>query len=256
MKRLLLTALEEFPFVQPGDDIPGLISSSLTANHLDLQSGDVLVIAQKIVSKAEGRYRNLLEVIPSENAFKLSHMTGKDPRFVELVLQESRSVLRAKSGTLIVEHRLGFICANAGIDHSNVDGHGNSSEDTVLLLPENPDISADRIREKMEKESGCKLGVMIIDSHGRSWRMGIVGVTIGFSGIPGLVDMRGHKDLFGYELKVTQVAAADELAASASLLMGQADESLPVIHTRGFPYPLRDSSFRELIRPSDQDLFR
>jgi coenzyme F420-0:L-glutamate ligase/coenzyme F420-1:gamma-L-glutamate ligase len=175
---------------------------------------------------------------------------------VQLVLQESRSVLRAKSGTLIVEHRLGFICANAGIDHSNVDGQGHNSEDSVLLLPENPDLSAKLIRERMEKESGTQVGVMIIDSHGRSWRMGIVGVTIGFSGIPGLVDMRGHKDLFGYELKVTQVAAADELAASASLLMGQADESLPVIHVRGFPYPLRESSFRELIRPSDQDLFR
>jgi coenzyme F420-0:L-glutamate ligase/coenzyme F420-1:gamma-L-glutamate ligase len=256
LKRLQLTALEGFPLVQPGDDLTGLISSSLSQNNLDLQSGDILVIAQKIVSKAEGRYRNLHEVAPSENARKLSRMTGKDPCFVQLVLQESRSVLRAKSGTLIVEHRLGFICANAGIDHSNVDGQGHNSEDSVLLLPENPDLSAKLIRERMEKESGTQVGVMIIDSHGRSWRMGIVGVTIGFSGIPGLVDMRGHKDLFGYELKVTQVAAADELAASASLLMGQADESLPVIHVRGFPYPLRESSFRELIRPSDQDLFR
>ncbi len=142
-----------------------------------------LLIAQKIVSKAEGRYRDLGEVQPSENALKLSRITGKDPRFVELVLHESKSVLRAKTGTLIVEHRLGFICANGGIDHSNVDGLGIVNEDRVLLLPEDPDQSSDRIRKHLESETGCRLGVMIIDSHGRSWRMGIVGVAIGFSGL-------------------------------------------------------------------------
>ncbi len=233
-----------------------LISGSLEKNDIQVQSGDILIVAQKIVSKAEGRYRDLGEVQPSENAQKLSRITGKDPRFVELVLLESKSVLRAKTGTLIVEHRLGFICANGGIDHSNVDSRGVINEDQVLLLPEDPDQSSDRIRKHLESETGCRLGVMIIDSHGRSWRMGIVGVAIGFSGLPGLEDMRGHKDLFGFELKVTQVAAADELAAAASLLMGQADESLPVVLARGFPYPLRDASLRELIRPSDQDLFR
>ncbi len=256
MKTLNLTALDDFPLVQPGDNLPTLISGSLEKNDIQVQSGDILIVAQKIVSKAEGRYRDLGEVQPSENAQKLSRITGKDPRFVELVLLESKSVLRAKTGTLIVEHRLGFICANGGIDHSNVDGLGKINEDRVLLLPEDPDQSSDRIRKHLESETGCRLGVMIIDSHGRSWRMGIVGVAIGFSGLPGLVDMRGHKDLFGFELKVTQVAAADELAAAASLLMGQADESLPVVLARGFPYALRDSSLRELIRPSDQDLFR
>lgn len=256
MKSLHLTALEAFPLVKPGDNLPDLIWQSLTENNLQIQSGDILVIAQKVVSKAENRYKDLSKVIPSDNAEKLSRITGKDPRFVELVLQESRSVLRAKTNTLIVEHRLGFVCANAGIDHSNVDGLGNNTEDWMLMLPEDPDLSAAKIRERLEKETGCEVGVMIIDSHGRSWRMGIVGVAIGYSGVPGLVDMRGHKDLFGYELKVTQIAAADELAASASLLMGQADESLPVVLARGFPYPLRESSFRELIRPSDQDLFR
>jgi coenzyme F420-0:L-glutamate ligase/coenzyme F420-1:gamma-L-glutamate ligase len=256
LRNLNLTALEDFPLIKPGDDLPSLISLSLDQNGIKLSSGDILVIAQKIVSKAEGRYRVLSEVQPTENALKLSRITGKDPRFVELVLQESKSILRAKTGTLIVEHRIGFICANAGIDHSNVDNQGKINEDRVLLLPENPDLSAARIREQLEARTGCKLGVMIIDSHGRSWRMGIVGVAIGFSGIPGLVDMRGRKDLFGFELKVTQIAAADELAASASLLMGQADESLPVVVVRGFPYPLRESSLKELIRSSDQDLFR
>jgi coenzyme F420-0:L-glutamate ligase/coenzyme F420-1:gamma-L-glutamate ligase len=161
-----------------------------------------------------------------------------------------------RSGTLIAEHKLGFVCANAGIDHSNVQSLGGNSDDWVLLLPENPDESARRIREELEKESGKKIGILIIDSHGRAWRMGAVGVAIGLSGIPALVDMRGKPDLFGYQLRVTLVAAADELAAAASLLMGQADEFTPVIHVRGFPYPLRESTVQELIRPKDLDLFR
>lgn len=242
--------------VKPGDDLAELIISSIRKNQCDLKDGDVIILAQKIVSKAENRFRDLNQVPPSDKAQKLSRITGKDARFIELVLSESRNVLRAKSSTLIVEHRLGFVCANAGIDHSNVTADGAFAENIVLLLPENPDASAQQIRSRLETEFNQSLGVMIIDSHGRSWRMGIVGVAIGFSGIPGLVDMRGYKDLFGFELRVTQIAAADELAASASLLMGQADEALPVVHVRGFPYPLRESTFSELIRPSDQDLFR
>lgn len=242
--------------VQPGDDLSDLILHSLHMNQVEIMDSDILVLAQKIVSKAEGRYRDLNNVIPGERARELSKVTGKDPRFLELVLSESKSVLRAKPGTLIVEHRLGFICANAGIDHSNVDTELHDQQEQVLLLPSDPDKSSSQIRWEIENKTGKKIGVMIIDSHGRSWRMGVVGVAIGFSGVPGLVDMRGKKDLFGFELKVTQIAAADELAASASLLMGQADESRPLIHARGFPYELRNSSINEMIRPLDQDLFR
>ncbi len=253
---LVLTPLQEFPFIQPGDDLAGIISGSLRQNSVDLRDGDILVLAQKIVSKAEGRLINLNDVKPSAIASDLAARVDKDPRFVELVLRESSEVMRTRPGTLIVEHRLGFVCANAGIDHSNVQGPGGQPEDWVLMLPENPDRSAQRIRTRLEKEYGVRLGVLIIDSHGRAWRMGIVGTAIGISGFPGLVDMRGKPDLYGYKLRITQVAAADELAASASLVMGQADEKQPVIHVRGFPYPLREASLAELIRPKDQDLFR
>jgi coenzyme F420-0:L-glutamate ligase/coenzyme F420-1:gamma-L-glutamate ligase len=157
---------------------------------------------------------------------------------------------------LIVEHRLGFVCANAGIDHSNVQGLGGDPEEWFLLLPENPDASAQRIRRRLEEASRKHLGIMIIDSHGRAWRLGVVGASIGFSGMPGLVDMRGQPDLFGYHLRITEIAVADELAGAASLVMGQAAESIPAVHVRGFPYPLREGEQHELIRPKDRDLFR
>jgi coenzyme F420-0:L-glutamate ligase/coenzyme F420-1:gamma-L-glutamate ligase len=180
----------------------------------------------------------------------------KDPRLVELILRESNQVLRTRPGTIIVEHRLGFVCANAGIDHSNVAGEGNLNKEWVLLLPENPDTAAQLIRQKLETMSGVHLGVMIIDSHGRAWRQGVVGVAIGISGMPGLVDMRGKSDLFGYNLRITTIGAADELAAGASLVMGQANEATPIVHVRGFPYKLRDGNLKELLRPKEQDLFR
>ena len=221
-----------------------------------LQDGDILVLAQKIVSKAEGRLVNLAEVKASELAVELGAQIDKDARLVELVLQESREVLRTRPGTIIVEHRLGFVCANAGIDHSNVAGTGNADEEWVLLLPEDPDGSAQRIRRGLEGTCGVRLGVMIIDSHGRAWRQGTVGAAIGLSGMPGLVDLRGTPDLFDYTLRITQVGAADELAAAASLLMGQAAERTPAVHVRGFPYPLREGSITELLRPREQDLFR
>jgi coenzyme F420-0:L-glutamate ligase/coenzyme F420-1:gamma-L-glutamate ligase len=199
---------------------------------------------------------NLTQVIPGEPARELAARIEKDARLVQLMLQESRTVLRTRPGTIIVEHKLGFVCANAGIDHSNVAGVGNSDEEYVLLLPEDPDRSARELRAKLEASSGKRLGVMIIDSHGRAWRLGTVGVCIGLSGLPAAIDERGWKDLFGYTLRITIVAVADELAAAASLLMGQAAEGTPVIHVRGFPYPLREGSLQELIRPREQDLFR
>jgi coenzyme F420-0:L-glutamate ligase / coenzyme F420-1:gamma-L-glutamate ligase len=253
---LVLTPLSDIPLIFPGNDLAAIIIQALDKNNIRFDGGDVLVLAQKIVSKAENRLVNLNEITPSSKAEELAQVTRKDARFVELVLRESNSVLRAQVGTLIVEHHLGFVCANAGIDHSNVEGAWGKPEDWVLLLPENPDRSAANIRQKLETYSGVKLGVSIIDSHGRAWRNGVVGTSIGISGLPGMVDMRGKPDLFGYQLRITTIAAADELAAAASLMMGQADEKTPVVHVRGFPYPLRESGLAELIRPKEQDLFR
>lgn len=253
---MILTPLTGLPLVQPGDDIGVLIQNELRRLQITLESGDIFVIAQKIISKSEGRLVNLTQVTPSQEALELAAKVQKDARFVELVLRESQSVLRTRPGTLIVEHKLGFVCANAGIDHSNVQGQWGNQDDWVLLLPENPDLSASLIRKELEKGDNVCLGVIIIDSHGRAWRNGIVGATIGLSGVPAVVDLRGVPDLFGYQLRITQVAAADELAAGASLLMGQAAEGSPVVHVHGFPYPLREASLRELIRPKNEDLFR
>jgi coenzyme F420-0:L-glutamate ligase/coenzyme F420-1:gamma-L-glutamate ligase len=248
---LTLTPIAALPLIRPGDNIPEIILRALPESGLILQDGDILVLAQKIVSKSEGRLVNLADVKPSPRAIQLGAEIEKDARLIELVLQESNEVLRTRPGTIVVEHRRGFVCANAGIDHSNVSG-----EDWVLLLPEDPDKSAENIRRALEQASGARLGVMIIDSHGRAWRQGTVGVAIGLSGMPGLVDLRGQPDLFGYTLRVTTVGAADELAAAASLVMGQAAEGTPVVHARGFPYPLREGSFNELLRPKNMDMFR
>ena len=254
--KLELTPVPDFPLVVPGDDLAGFILSSCRKAAIEIQDGDIFVLAQKIVSKAEGRLFNLNVVTVSEQAVDLAQKTGKDARIVELVLRESRQVLRYRTNVLIVEHKLGFVCANAGIDHSNVQGEDGNPEDWMLLLPEDPDGSADRIRKKIEHELGKQIGVMIIDSHGRAWRNGTLGTVIGLSGVPGLVDLRGKPDLFGFRLKITQVAAGDELAAGASLVMGQADEGTPVVHARGFPYALREASLKELIRPEQEDMFR
>ena len=253
---LVLTALPNIPMIQSGDDLVKIIITGLAEANIQLQNEDILVLAQKVVSKSEGRWVNLLNIIPSTRAIELAQDVDKDPRLVELILRESNQILRTRTGTVIVEHRLGFVCANAGIDHSNVAGEAKTDAEWVLLLPENPDSSAESIRKSLEKISGTRLGVMIIDSHGRAWRQGVVGVAIGLSGMPGLVDMRGKRDLFGYKLRITTIGAADELAAASSLLMGQVDEATPIAHVRGFPYHLRQGSLKELLRPKELDLFR
>ena len=253
---LTLIPLSGIPLIRQGDNLADIVLNALQANHLAIEENDILVFAQKIVSKAEGRVVNLATVRPSQGAFELAAQTAKDPRFVELVLQESNEILRTRPGTIIVEHKLGFVCANAGIDHSNVAGAGTSTEEWVLLLPAEPDRSAELICTEIEIKTGKQVGVLIIDSHGRAWRNGTVGVAIGVAGLPGLQDLRGQPDLFGFTLRITQVGVADELAAAASLAMGQAAEGTPVVHVRGFPYSLREGSLKELIRPREQDLFR
>lgn len=253
---LILTPVEHIPLILPGDNLTETLIAALHGSELKLKQGDIFVIAQKIVSKAEGRLVNLTTVTPSVRAMDLAGITGKDARFIELVLKESVRVLRVRKGAIIVQHRGGFVCANAGIDHSNVKGVWGDPSDWVLLLPENADQSAVNIRAGLEAHFDVRCGVVIIDSHGRAWRNGVVGAAIGLAGVPGLVDLRGETDLFGYRLQISQVAAADELAAAASLVMGQAGEGTPVVHVSGFPYPLREGAFSELIRPDELDLFK
>jgi len=253
---LVLTALSGIPVVQPGDDLTKLTITGLSDSGIALSHGDVLVFAQKIVSKAEDRFVNLDKVTPSSKAKKLADETGKDARLVEVILQESVRVVRTRENLIIVEHRLGFVCANAGVDHSNVASPSGQPGEWVLLLPENPDESAQRLWKEIQDSTGANIGVLIIDSHGRAWRLGTVGVAIGIAGFPALLDMRGKPDLYGDTLMVTQVGLADEVAAGSSALMGQADEGRPIVHVCGLPYELREGNLRELIRPKDEDLFR
>ena len=253
MRQLTLTALSGIGEVDSGTDLARLLADALAATGLVLESGDVLVVAQKIVSKAEGRRVTLMDVTPSVRAQELSVITGKDPRLVEVMLRESKEVLRAKPNVLILEHRLGFVMASAGVDQSNVPHTGGPA---ALLLPEDPDASARRLRRALGELLGVAPGVIVNDSFGRAWRNGVTGIAIGVAGIPALVDLRGRPDREGRPLEVTIVAAADELAAAASLVMGQADEGVPAVLARGFPYREGDGAARELVRPRAEDLFR
>ena len=251
---ITLTAVPHIPHVQPGANIAEVILKALLTADLSLQSGDVLVIAQKIISKAEGRLVKLDEVVPSEQAQAVAVQTAKDPRVVELILQESEEISRLRPGVLIVRHRLGFTSANAGIDRSNV---AQSDEaETVLLLPLDPDGSAAAIRAAIVAELDVAVGVIISDSHGRPFRQGTVGVAIGVAGLPALWDRRGEPDLYGYTLQHTTVGVADEIAAAAGLLMGQASEGMPVILVRGLQLPASEGKAQDLVRPKELDLYR
>lgn len=256
MRHMELTALPGIPHIFPGDDLSQWLLWGLEQAGLRLENGDVLAVTSKVISKAEGRIVDLGQVVPSNEALELGQRTSKDPRLVEVVLKESREILRTRPGLIIAEHRLGFVCANAGVDHSNVQGEKERPRDTVLLLPENPDRSAEVIRRELMAASGAEVGVLVVDSHGRAWRMGTVGVAIGVAGFPALLDLRGLPDLHGERLRITQVGLADEIASAASALMGQAAEGLPAVHIRGLPYPLREGSLSELLRPREQDMFR
>jgi coenzyme F420-0:L-glutamate ligase/coenzyme F420-1:gamma-L-glutamate ligase len=250
---LTLTALEGIPTIAPGMDLAAVIREAAERTSIVLQDGDVLVVAQKIVSKAEGRLVCLADVVPSERAREVAPRCDKDPRLVELILREATEIVRCRPGVIIVAHRRGWVMANAGIDASNVEAAGS---DTVLLLPEDPDASAARLRAGLRDACGVDLGILVNDSFGRAWRLGTVGVAIGVAGLPALLDLRGWTDRTGRALRVTEVGVADEIAAAASLLMGQAGEGRPVIHVRGFPYARREGAAAELVRPRQLDLFR
>jgi coenzyme F420-0:L-glutamate ligase / coenzyme F420-1:gamma-L-glutamate ligase len=251
---LRLIALPDIPPVAAGDDLATLTTEALARAGLVLRADDVLVFAQKVISKAEGRRIDLADVVPSTKALDLALTVQKDPRLVELVLRESRRVVRSAKDVLIVEHRLGLIMANAGIDQSNV--ADPSSGEFALLLPEDPDASASRLRERLFILTGCEPGIVVSDSFGRAWRVGTVGVAIGCAGFPATLDLRGQSDLFGRPLRVTVVGHADEIASAASLLMGQGSEARPVILVRGLTLRASHQPAAALIRPSQQDLFK
>lgn len=256
---LRVFAVPGLPEVQAGDDLGGLIVSALQTLGETLRNGDVVVLAQKIVSKAEGRQVALDTVRPSERACSLATQADKDPRVVELILQESHEVLRCRPGVIVVEHRLGFVMAHAGIDQSNVLQTGDG---VALLLPQDPDASCARLRTHLRAATGAEVAVLIIDSHGRAWRQGTVGVAIGAAGLTALLDLRGRPDRHGRTLRVTEVGLADEIAAAASLLMGQADEGRPVVVLRGLSLPAGGAwgedagRARDLVRPREMDMFR
>jgi len=248
-----LIPLHGIKLVEPGDDLGAIAVNAFAANELVPGNGDVLVVAQKIVSKSEGRYADVATIEPSPRAIALAAEVDKDPRFVEVVLSESKRVVRHRPGLLIVEHRLGFVMANGGIDHSNV---SPTDGEQVLLLPEDPDGSACALREHLAEVFGARVAVIISDSFGRAWRKGTVGVALGAAGLPALIDMRGRPDLFGRALQVTETGFADEIAAAAGLLMGQADEAVPMVLVRGLSWSAPEVSAATLVRPAEHDLFR
>jgi coenzyme F420-0:L-glutamate ligase/coenzyme F420-1:gamma-L-glutamate ligase len=251
---LQLIPLDNFPLIEPQDDLPRLVADALQENGLALEEGDVLVVAQKIVSKAENRYRRLAEVSPSPRALELALAADKDPRHVELVLEESAEVLRVRPGVIIVEHRNGYVLANAGIDRSNISSE--SGDPRVLLLPLDPDRSARELRQGLRKITGVDTQVVINDSVGRAWRNGTVGIAIGCAGLDPLHNQIGDSDLFDNVLEVTEPAVADELAAAASLVMGQADQGCPVVLARGFRFLPGEAGSAGLLRDKSMDLFR
>jgi coenzyme F420-0:L-glutamate ligase/coenzyme F420-1:gamma-L-glutamate ligase len=251
---LTLTALDGVPTIRADHDLAAVIAAAIERSGIELRDNDVFILAQKIVSKAEGRAVSLSTVTPSARARELAVQSNKDPRLVELILQESAEVLRCRPGILIVVHRLGFVLANAGIDASNVEAA--DGQETVLLLPADPDASAASLRARIRESLRVDVGIIINDSFGRAWRLGTIGTAIGIAGVPGLLDLRRSPDRSGRPLRVTEVGIADEAAAAASLLMGQAAEGRPIVHMRGFPYPLRPATAAELIRPKQMDMFR
>lgn len=252
LRRLELLTLPGIPEVQAGDEPAKLITDALATAETGLEPGDVVVVAQKLISKAEGRICRLSEIQPSADAVELAAATDKDPAIVQLILDESASILRHRPGVIIAQHRLGMVLANAGIDRSNVD----RDADLVLLFPENPDASAARLRDALQSATGARLGVVIADSVGRAWRMGTTGMAIGCAGVEALANLRGQRDMHGRVLEVSEHAIADSIASAAELLMGEADEGTPVIILRGLDQGVSEQDSRLLLRPAAEDMFR
>jgi len=251
-----ISTIPGIPEVESGDDLAQIILASLDRAQIHLEEGDILIVAQKVVSKAEGRLVALDTVTPSKEALALAQQVNKDPRKLEIILQESNRVVRAvsrgedKEGIVITEHNLGFVCANAAVDESNC-----AQEDTLILLPVDPDLSARKLRDRLSAAFGVRVGVVITDTFGRPWRMGLVNVAIGLAGVAAKVDLVGEKDAFGRELLVTSPALADELAAASGLLMTK-DGMKPAILFKGVEWVEQQSSARDLVRPPHEDLFR
>jgi coenzyme F420-0:L-glutamate ligase/coenzyme F420-1:gamma-L-glutamate ligase len=250
-RSLTLSALEGIPLVRPGDKLGAFLVEALVRHGIEPRSKDILVVCQKVVSKAEGRIVDLATVQPSERATALAQEVGKDPRLIEVILSESSNVIRSRRDVLIMAHRLGFVMANAGVDQSNVD-----PAKSVVLLPSKPDHSADVLKSELDVEFGVDLGVIISDSFGRAWRNGAVGVALGAAGVPALVSLIGTSDLFGRKLNVTEVGFADQVASAAALLMGEADEGCPAVHVRGLTPTAKARPAAALIRSAETDLFR
>jgi coenzyme F420-0:L-glutamate ligase/coenzyme F420-1:gamma-L-glutamate ligase len=251
---LTLTALEGIPAIVPGDDLAAILCGALSGLGPEPAPGDVLVVSHKVVSKAEDRYVDLGEVVPGPRARRVARRTAKDPRLVEVILAESRAVLRQRPGLIIVEHRLGMVCANAGVDQSNVSG-GVPGE-RVLLLPQDPDGSAEGLRREVHERLGVEIAVVICDSVGRAWRNGVVGLAVGAAGLPALRDLRGQRDREGRELRVTTVGFADQVASAAELLMGEGDEGRPAVLVHGLFWHEAPGPAAALIRDPAEDLFR
>lgn len=252
MDAVKIIAVEKLPLITEGDNIAELICNAAMAQNTPIQDGDIIVITHVAVSKAEGNIVNLDEVVPSDRAIEIAQKTGKDPALVETILREAKEIVRLGPNSIITEIKNGMVCANAGVDKSNVEGERN-----VALLPKNPDATAQKIRQEIKRLTSCDVAVIISDTHGRPFRMGEVNVAVGVAGIKPLRDRRGEKDLFGYVLKVKRTAIADELASAAELVMGQADEGIPAAIIRGYRYqPVDDASVTELVRPKEKDLFR
>ena len=247
MKGIELIPVEGFPEVRPGDDLAGMVAGAVQGS---LRSGDVLVVTHKIMSKAEGRLVDLGTVEPSALAKEYAARWGKDPRQIEVVFRESRRVVRMDRGVVISETRQGFVCANAGVDASNVPGG-----DTVCLLPVDPDGSAAKLREALRTRLGVEVAVVVSDSFGRAWRFGITDVAIGVSGMDPLADYRGQNDPHGYPMEASVLAVADELAAAAELVMGKTD-GVPLAIVRGYEYPRGEGTGQDLLMPPERDMFR
>jgi coenzyme F420-0:L-glutamate ligase/coenzyme F420-1:gamma-L-glutamate ligase len=245
-----IIGLTGIPVIRPGDNLAEIILASAGRQGVEIADGDVIVITQKIVSKAEGRLINLDEVLPSSFALEIAKKTGKDPRYVEVILKETKNIVKITDKILIMETKHGFICANAGVDRSNVSKH-----EIVALLPKDPDKSARQIQREIKRKIGVEVAVIISDTFGRPWREGHINVAIGVAGMKPITDYRGKKDMFGYVLKVTTMAIADELASAAELVMGKT-KGIPVAILKGFKYPIGDGTAKELIRPPEKDLFR